>query len=114
MMNGLMWALLCVVSSAVGSICLKQMSLANAKIQVVELILQPLFWCGGFFYFFSFVTYTYAIRVLPLSFIQPIITAGVTLLVSILAITIFGESIKGFHFLGLGLILVGLLMIACT
>lgn len=112
-MNGFILILICVASSAIGSICLKQMSEMTSKSNVIDLIYQPLLWAGAFFYFFSFVAYAYAIRVLPLSFVQPIVTAGVTLLVSLLAVVIFKESIHGLHLLGLVLILAGLLLITC-
>lgn len=111
MINGFLLILICVASSAIGSICLKQMSEVTSKSNVMDLIYQPLLWVGAFFYFFSFVAYAYAIKVLPLSFVQPIVTAGVTLLVSLLAVILFKESIQGLHLLGLGLILVGLMLI---
>jgi multidrug transporter EmrE-like cation transporter len=108
--SGLILVSICIFASALASVSLKQLSSGVADSNFTHLFLHPLFWLGG--YGVSFVSYIYALKDLPLSLLQPAVTAGVTLLVSIIAITFFHEVIHAARFVGLIFIFMGLVLVA--
>lgn len=65
-------------------------------------------WIGGLFYAAAFLGYIYALRVVPLSLVQPVITAGVSAVTALVAVIFFREQMLLTNWAGLALICTGI------
>ena len=108
-MSGIILLALCVLSSAFASIFLKLgVSALSQPLSLLTLVANPMIWLGGFFYTLSFLGYIYVLQLVPLSLVQPVITAGVSALTAMVAVLLFKEQLLLSNWLGLILICTGI------
>ena len=79
---------------------------------LVKLIFDPFIFSGLFAAFVASLFWMATMTKADLSFAYPFITAGLTLLTVSLAIILFNESISLFKFIGIFLILIGVIVMA--
>jgi drug/metabolite transporter (DMT)-like permease len=68
---------------------------------------NPMLWLGGFFYAAAFLGYVYLLRYFPLSLAQPAITAGVSVVTTLMAVFLLKEQINAINWAGILLVCVG-------
>ena len=68
-------------------------------------------WLGGGFYSIAFLGYIYVLKIVPLSLVQPVITAGVSVLTTVVAVMFFKEQLMSIHWFGLLLICTGIFLL---
>lgn len=99
----------CVLLSAIASIFLKIGAEAlTGTLNFSTLASNHMIWVGAFFYSAAFLGYIYVLRLVPLSLAQPVITAGVSAVTALVAVTLFRESMVLANWIGLTLICVGI------
>ena len=64
-------------------------------------------WIGALFYSAAFLGYVYVLRLVPLSLAQPVITAGVSAITALIAVSVLRESMVPANWIGLALICLG-------
>ena len=95
--------------SASASIFLKiAVSASTKSLTLLGLVTNPMVWIGGGFYSAAFLGYILVLRLVPLSLAQPVITAGVSAVTALVAVTFFREQIQLTNWLGLALICTGI------
>lgn len=108
-MSGWILLGLCIISSAGASIFLKLG--ASNFLQTPGfngLLVSPMVWIGGSCYAMAFVGYIYTLRLVPLSLVQPVITAGVSVITCLFAVLAFREQMSLINWTGLTLVCVGM------
>lgn len=104
------------LTNAFASVLLKKGSLETGSINnISELfvaIINPYLLFGAVSYVASFVFYFMALSVAPLSFVQPVLTAGAIIAVTISAALIFGESLTWLKILGITITIIGVILIS--
>jgi multidrug transporter EmrE-like cation transporter len=99
----------CVLLSAAASIFLKAGASAfTGPLSLSALLNSKMIWLGAIFYSTAFIGYIYALRLVPLSLAQPVITAGVSVVTTLVAVTYFRESMAFANWIGLALICAGI------
>ena len=68
-------------------------------------------WLSVFFYGVAFIFYIYALKNISLSYVQPVVTAGVSVLCVLAAVFVFGETVLLANWIGLILICFGIYML---
>jgi multidrug transporter EmrE-like cation transporter len=76
-----------------------------------DLVTNQMILAGGIFYALSFFAYIFALRFLPLSLAQPVITAGVSAITVISAAIFFHEALSLANWIGLVTICVGIFLL---
>jgi multidrug transporter EmrE-like cation transporter len=111
-MNAFILVALCIFFSALASIFLKlgADTLTNG-FEFKSLISNPMIWCGGLFYAMAFFSYIYTIRIIPLSLVQPSVTAGVSVITVTVAVVFFREYMSATNWLGLILVCTGIFLL---
>ena len=111
-MHGMLLMALCTASSVLASVFLKRASMALGGDFVVGNLLGSVHvWLGVSAYFVAFIGYIYALRTVPLSLVQPTITAGASVLTALIAFWFFKESISWVNWLGLLLVCTGIFLL---
>ena len=107
-MSGSLLLALCVFLSAAASIFLKiGASKLIEPLSFLSLINNQMIWIGAIFYAAAFIGYIFALRLVPLSLAQPIITVGVSATTALVAVVFFRESMLFVNWAGFLLIGVG-------
>lgn len=100
---------LCVLFSALASICLKiGVSALTQPLNFLALVTNQMIWIGTVFYSAAFLGYIYVLRLVPLSLAQPVITAGVSVVTAVVAVMFFREQMLLTNWIGLALICTGI------
>ncbi|MDJ0740702.1 MAG: hypothetical protein QNJ91_13380 [Gammaproteobacteria bacterium] len=111
-MHGMLLLALCTVFSVMASVLLKQASYSvSAQFSLVELGGNIHVWLGGMAYAAAFVGYIYTLRTVPLSLVQPTITAGVSVFTALVAVWFFKEPMSALNWAGLLLVCSGVFML---
>ena len=111
-MIGFILLVLCVLFSALASIFLKMgVSALTQPSSFLSVITSPMIWLGGGFYSIAFLGYIYVLKIVPLSLVQPVITAGVSVLTTVVAVMFFKEQLMSIHWFGLLLICTGIFLL---
>lgn len=102
----------CVLLSAAASIFLKMgASTLTGALSFTALIGNPMIWFGGICYAAAFLGYIYVLRVIPLSLAQPVITVGVSVMTTLVAVIFLRESVALVNWFGLILICTGIFLL---
>lgn len=111
-MNGVLMMVLAVLCSAAASYCLKLGAANGASGGLLALALQPVMLAAMVCYAASFGAYALALQKIPLSLAQPAITAGVSILATLVAVALLGETMSAANWIGLALICVGIALLS--
>lgn len=99
----------CILLSSGASFFLKLAAgSSSGELKLLVLVLNPLLWVGGLLYAAAFVGYLYVLRIVPLTLAQPVITAGVSVVTTLLAVALLHEHMQAVNWMGLCLICVGI------
>lgn len=98
--------------STVGNLCLKKASVASSGMNFIELIFQPYFIGGMFFYGLNVILFATALQHLDVSKAYPVLAAIGFSTLSILAAIVFRESLSIANYVGLFVILMGIFLVA--
>lgn len=111
-MSAFLLVTLCIFFSALASLFLKMGAdtLTNG-FELKSVFSNLMIWCGGVFYAAAFFSYLYTIRIIPLSLVQPSVTAGVSVITAIVAVQFFRESMSIINWLGLTLVCIGIFLL---
>lgn len=104
-------AFLSVALNALAQITLKSLSGLELSVSVVLRSWQ--LYSTGFLYGTSIIAWFFALKTLPLSIAYPLQALGYVL-VTVLAWTIFDESVNWLQVLGLGVIVAGVMLLAIS
>ncbi len=111
-MTGWLLLGLCILSSAGASVFLKLGAASFLETPSVKgLLISPMVWVGGSFYALAFLGYIYTLRLVPLSLVQPVITAGVSIITCLFAVFAFREQMGTINWVGLALVCMGILFL---
>lgn len=111
-MQGMILLALCTAFSVIASLFLKQASQTlSATFSIGELAGNGLVWIGGMAYAAAFLGYIYTLRTVPLSLVQPTITAGVSVFTALVAVWFFKESMSVVNWAGLTLVCAGVFLL---
>ena len=111
-MHGMLLLAACTLFSVLASIFLKQASQSvSSGFSAAELVTNRHVWFGGMAYATAFVGYIYTLRTVPLSLVQPTITAGVSVFTALVAVWYFREAMSALNWSGLGLVCVGVFLL---
>ena len=110
--------LLAIVLCSASQLCWKQATSqvprGTAVLQTLRLTaLEPMFWIAAALYVWQFFNWMRVLRYADLSFAQPIM-AGTYVVVGAAAWLLFGESLPPHRFIGIGLILTGVVLISSS
>lgn len=100
------------VLSTFGNLCLKKASVASSDMNFIGMIFQPWFIGGMFFYGLNVILFATALKHLDVSKAYPVLAAIGFSTLSILAALLFRESLSLTNYLGLLVILVGIVLVA--
>ena len=111
LMKEILLIVISIISSTLASLTIKS-TLESVKFSHwIELITNPMIWLSAFFYGVAFIFYIYALKNISLSYVQPVVTAGVSVLCVLAAVFIFGETVLLANWIGLILICFGIYML---
>jgi multidrug transporter EmrE-like cation transporter len=111
-MHGMILLALCTAFSVTASVFLKQASQGLGEDFVwTDLIGNHYVWFGGMAYATAFVGYIYTLRIVPLSLVQPTITAGASVLTVLIAVWFFREQMSPLNWIGLFLVCSGIFLL---
>lgn len=111
-MHGMLLLALVTAFSVVASVFLKHASRSlSGGFSFAELATNSSVWLGGLAYAAAFFGYVYTLRTIPLSLVQPTITAGASVLTALLAVWFFRESMSVLNWAGLSLVCVGIFLL---
>ena len=111
-MQGMLLLALCTLFSVMASVMLKQASQSvSAEFSLLELGGNAHVWLGAMAYAAAFFGYIYTLRTVPLSLVQPTITAGVSVFTALVAVWFFKESMSPLNWAGLLLVCGGVFML---
>ena len=111
-MIGFILLVLCVLFSALASIFLKMgVSALTQPSNFLSVITSPMIWFGGGFYSIAFLGYIYVLKIVPLSLVQPVITAGVSVFTTVVAVIFFKEQLMLLNWFGLLIVCIGIFFI---
>jgi len=110
-MREILLIIVSIISSTLASLTIKS-TLQSVKLSHwTELIANPLIWLSAFFYGVAFVFYIYALKNTSLSYVQPVVTAGVSVLCVLAAVFVFGEEVLFANWIGLIVICFGIYLL---
>lgn len=107
------WLLVCVMLNAVGQILFKAARVGDPDGSLVSAFFRPETWGGFIVYGLSAVCWLWVLSRMPLSIAYPLLSLSFPIVVGLSAI-IFAESISSVRWAGVGLIVVGVSMMART
>lgn len=112
--NWLYWSLIFVagVNSCIGNLLLKRSRLGTSDSSLVSLLLSPWFISGLVFYAINVVLFAKALDKLPVSLAYPVLAGVGFALITLTANWFFGERLGISQYLGLGMIIVGIIFMA--
>jgi multidrug transporter EmrE-like cation transporter len=111
-MSALLTLSVCILFSVGASVFLKLGAMElNETINFSSIIKNQMIWTGGFCYFLAFLGYIYLLRLIPLSLAQPVITAGVSVVSTLIAVMYIKESMSLINWSGLLLICSGIFLL---
>ena len=93
-----------------GNLLLKQSRLQAGGSSLSELLLSPWFLGGLGCYGINVIVFAMALDRLPISVAYPVLAGLGFLLIAILAKWLFGETVAPIQWLGVGLILIGIIL----
>ncbi len=105
------------VFTVFGDLCLKQGAMSTVHLSPAWAwtgftgLASPLVWLGIVFLILSFVTWLYVLKKLPLSVAFPV-SQVVHIMVPLGSLLVLGERISGVRWCGIGLVLLGLAIVA--
>lgn len=105
--------LLSVALNAAGQLLFKAARYSQPDASLVALFFQPSTWAGLLLYGLSAVCWLWVLSRAPLSYAYPILSLTFPLVVG-LSIVLFLESVTPLHWLGIGVIMVGVALLART
>lgn len=100
------------VLSTFGNLCLKKASLESGSSTFIGMIFQPYFIGGMFFYGINVILFATALKYLPVSKAYPVLAAIGFSSLSILAAILFRESLTTTNYIGITVILIGIILVA--
>jgi len=100
------------VNSCIGNVLLKQSRLKAQDGSLLTLLLSPWFMGGLFFYGINVVLFAKALDKLPVSIAYPVLAAGGFAILSIASALIFKEALTTVQWLGLGITIFGIFLLA--
>jgi multidrug transporter EmrE-like cation transporter len=102
-----------VLLSAAASIFLKiSASTLTVPLSFLTLVSNQMIWIAAVFYSAAFLGYIYVLRLIPLSFAQPAITAGASIVTVLVAVMFFREPMTLVNWIGLTLICAGIFFLS--
>jgi small multidrug resistance pump len=102
----------CILLSAAASLFLKVgATTLTGKFTFLTLAGNHSIWIGAGFYSAAFLGYIYALRVVPLSLAQPVITAGVSAVTAVAAVFFFREVMGLVNWCGFALVCAGVFLL---
>lgn len=111
-MTGWILLALCIATSAGASVFLKLGAASFSETPNLQgLLYSPMVWVGGGCYALAFVGYIFTLRLVPLSLVQPVITAGVSVITCLVAVIGFREYMGIVNWAGLALVCMGVLFL---
>ena len=103
---------LCTLFSVLASVFLKRAAQGLDGVAIwPNLLLNTHVWLGAIAYAAAFLVYLYTLRTVPLSLVQPTITAGVSVVTAIAAVAFFRESMATVNWLGLLFVSFGIFLL---
>jgi len=100
------------VNSMIGNLLLKQSRIVAPSPSLLDLVRSPWFLAGLAFYGLNVVVFARALDRLPVSAAYPVLAASGFGLLAVVSTIVFGERLGIVQYLGLGVTLVGILLIA--
>ena len=110
-MNGLLMMGVAMLCSAGASVCLKLGAGGGAR-GAFDIALQPVMILAALLYVTSFGAYALALQKIPLTLAQPAITAGVSIMSTLVAVTVLHETMSKANWCGLVLVCVGIALLS--
>lgn len=111
-MNNYIPLFICVIFSSLASILLKHGAENIHQLHRIDNIITNKFiWLGAAFYALTFISYIVALRVIPLSIAQPVITTGASVITVIAAVILYNETMFIVNWIGIALICSGLFLL---
>ena len=110
-MSGLLMMGLVILCSAGASFCLKLGAGGQAR-GLLDIALQPMVMFAAVLYAASFGAYALALQKIPLTLAQPVITAGVSIMSTLAAVTMLHETMSKANWCGLALVCVGIALLS--
>lgn len=98
--------------STAGNLCLKKASVASVGASFIEMVFQPYFVGGMFFYGLNVILFASALQQLEVSKAYPVLAAIGFSTLSIFAALVFRESLSLTNYVGLFVILVGISLVS--
>lgn len=102
-----------VVLNAAGQVLFKAARVAQPGASLTDLFLQPVTWAGFFLYGLSAICWLWVLSRVPLSFAYPVLALSFPLVVALSAF-LFAESISPLRWGGVGVIVLGVSLMART
>lgn len=116
MIQGINTAWLLIVTagllSTVGNLCLKKASMASNGAGFIEMIFQPYFMCGCFFYGINVLLFSKALQTIDVSKAYPILAAVGFSTLAIMAAFVFRETLSITNYVGMFVIIAGISLVA--
>ena len=110
-MSGLLMMGVVMLCSAGASFCLKLGAGGGAR-GLLDIALQPVMIFAAVLYVASFGAYALALQKIPLTLAQPVSTAGVSIMSTLVAVTVLHEAMSKANWCGLVLVCVGIALLA--
>lgn len=102
------------VNSCIGNLMLKKSRLAAEEQGFWELLVSPWFLGGLAFYGVNVILFAKALERLPVSIAYPVLAGAGFALLTLAAGVLFTERLTLYQYAGVGLILVGIILLAGT
>ena len=110
-MSGLLMMGLVILCSAGASFCLKLGAGGQAR-GLLDIALQPMVMFAAVLYAASVGAYALALQKIPLTLAQPAITAGVSIMSTLVAVAVLHEAMSMANWCGLALVCVGIALLS--
>ncbi|MDX1976808.1 MAG: SMR family transporter [Pseudanabaenaceae cyanobacterium bins.68] len=104
--------LIAAVNNAMGSLLLKKSRLVASEPGILGLFLSPWFWAGLMFYGMNVVIFAKALERLPVSVAYPVLAGVGFALIAIAGGFFFRERLEIGQWMGMGIILTGIILVA--
>lgn len=103
---------LATINSTIGNLCLKKSRLVVESNDFVSLLFQPYFIAGLAFYGINVILFAKSLDVLRVSIAYPVLAAGGFTLLTVASGFLLNEQLHGRQYLGIGVVLVGVFLLA--
>ena len=110
-MSGLLMMVVAILCSTGASFCLKLGACGEVR-GLLDIALQPVVIFAAVLYAASFGAYALALQKIPLTLAQPAITAGVSIMSTLAAVTMLHETMSKANWCGLVLVCVGIALLS--